>query len=134
MGFLVFLGKNHKSKCVTKERGLNLEERRQLSRVNYGAQSVIVICETGEKFFVKTENVSPLGMGIHMDADAPNILGKDIIIVAETLIMYADVIRQVKNEDGSYIVGIAAKKFTPEVLDYLFEHIGSETEETNETV
>ena len=64
-----------------------------------------------------------------MAADAPDIMGKDIIIVAETLIMYADVIRQVKNEDGSYIVGIAAKKFTPEVLDYLFEHIATETDE-----
>lgn len=65
-------------------------------------------------------------MGIHMDADAPDILGKDIIIVAQTLIMYADVTRQEKLEDGSCIIGIAAREFTPEVLEYLFEHIGTE--------
>lgn len=103
-----------------------MEERRKLSRVGYSAKSVIVICETGEKIFVRTENVSPLGMGIHMDADAPDILGKDIIIVAQTLIMYADVTRQEKLEDGSCIIGIAAREFTPEVLEYLFEHIGTE--------
>lgn len=102
-----------------------MEERRKLSRVDYSAKSVIVVCETGEKYYVETENVSPLGMGIHIDKDAPDILGKDIIIVAETLIMYADVVRQVRREDGSYTIGIAARKFTPEVLDYLFNHIGA---------
>lgn len=101
-----------------------LEERRKLSRVGYAAESVLVVCETGEKYYVHTENVSPLGMGVIMDADAPQIVGKDIIIVAETLIMYADVTRQEKQEDGSYMVGIAAKKFSPEVLNYLFSHIG----------
>ncbi len=103
-----------------------MEERRELSRVDYAAESVLVICESGEKYYVHTENVSPLGMGVIMNADAPDIKGKDIIIVAETLIMYADVIRQVKLEDGSYMIGIAAKKFTPEVLNYLFSHIGTE--------
>ena len=52
--------------------------------------------------------------------------GKDIIIVSDTLIMYANVTRQEKQDDGRYQVGIQAKKFTPEVLSYLFEHIGSE--------
>jgi hypothetical protein len=37
--------------------------------------------------------------------------------------MYALVNRQEKQEDGTYIVGIEAKKFTPDVLEYLFEHI-----------
>lgn len=103
-----------------------MEERRNIARVEYFAKSVVVDVETGEKYFVETDNVSPLGMGIHMDADAPDLTGKDIIIVAETLIMYADVNRQVKREDGSYTVGISAKKFTPEVLQYLFDHIASE--------
>lgn len=103
-----------------------VEERRSINRVDYKAKSVIVICDTGEKFFVETKNVSPLGMGVIMDADAPNIVGKDIIIVASTLIMYADVNRQEKNEDGTYIVGISAKEFTPEVLQYLFTHIGTD--------
>lgn len=101
-----------------------MEERRKLSRVGYNADSVLVICETGEKYYVHTENVSPLGMGVIMDANTPQIVGKDIIIVAETLIMYADVMRQEQREDGSYFIGIAAKKFSPEVLNYLFSHIG----------
>jgi hypothetical protein len=38
--------------------------------------------------------------------------------------MYATVARVVKRDDGTYTVGISAQKFTPEVLDYLFSHIG----------
>ena len=103
-----------------------MEERRNISRVEYRAKSVIVVCDTGEKYFVETKNVSPLGMGIIMDKDAPDIVGKDIIIVANTLIMYADVNRQEKNEDGTFTVGISAKQFTPEVLQYLFNHIAGD--------
>jgi len=103
-----------------------MEERRQINRVEYIAKSVIVVCETQETIQVNVENVSPLGMGIRMTEDRPDLVGKDIIIVAETLIMYADVIRQEKQEDGSYIVGIQAKKFTQDVLEYLFTHIGQD--------
>ena len=39
------------------------------------------------------------------------------------MIMYADVTRQEEQEDGDFKVAISAKKFTPEVLQYLFEHI-----------
>ena len=105
-----------------------MEERRKIARVSHPTKSVIVVCENGEKIFVETENVSPLGMGIRMPAGSPEIVGKDIIIVAETLIMYADVNRQVQREDGSFEVGISARKFTPEVLEYLFTHI-TENEE-----
>ena len=100
-----------------------MEERRKIDRVKYNAKSVVVVCDTQEKIFVEVENLSPLGMGLRMSADAPDILGKDIIIVAETLIMYADVNRQEKQEDGTYTVGIAARKFTPDVLEYLFDRI-----------
>lgn len=103
-----------------------MEERRQVNRVEYIAKSVIVVCETQETIQVNVDNVSPLGMGIVMMEDRPDIVGKDIIIVAETLIMYADVIRQEKQEDGSYIVGIQAKRFTQDVLEYLFTHIGQD--------
>lgn len=102
-----------------------MEERRNISRVAYDAKSVIVVCDTGEKYFVETKNVSPLGMGIIMPKDSPNIVGKDIIIVASTLIMYADVNRQEEQEDGTFVVGISAKQFTPEVLEYLFKSIGT---------
>lgn len=100
-----------------------MEERRNISRVDYSAKGVVVVCDTGEKYMVDTKNVSPLGMGIIMPVDSPDIIGKDIIIVASTLIMYADVNRQVKNDDGTYTVGISARQFTPEVLQYLFSHI-----------
>ena len=102
---------------------MNMKERRNISRVDYSAKGVVVVCDTGEKYMVETKNVSPLGMGIIMPADSPDIVGKDIIIVASTLIMYADVNRRVENEDGTFTVGISARQFTPEVLQYLFTHI-----------
>ena len=105
-----------------------MEERRKINRVEYIAKSVIVVCDTQEKIFVEVENVSPLGMGVRIPAGSPEILGKEIIIVAETLIMYAEVNRQEKQEDGSYIIGINAKKFTQDVLEYLFTHIAPEEE------
>lgn len=100
-----------------------MEERRQINRVEYPSNSVIVVCDSGDKYYVETKNVSPLGMGILAPENMPEIVGKDIIIVAETLIMYADVNRQVKEDDGRWTIGISAKKFTPEVLEYLFSHI-----------
>lgn len=100
-----------------------MEERRKIERVEYPARGVIVVCDTQERIFVKTTNVSPLGMGIQMAEGAPDIVGKDVIIVAETLIMYADVIRQEKQDDGSYVLGIKARKFTDDVLSFLFEKI-----------
>ncbi|MCR5301004.1 MAG: hypothetical protein K6E49_01035 [Lachnospiraceae bacterium] len=103
-----------------------MKERRNITRVDYTTKSVIVVCDTGEKYSVETKNVSPLGMGIVMPAGSPNIVGKDIIIVANTLIMYADVNRQVKHDDGTFTVGISARQFTPEVLQYLFTHIADE--------
>ncbi|MBO7386377.1 MAG: hypothetical protein J6U15_01085 [Lachnospiraceae bacterium] len=101
-----------------------MEERRRIDRVAYDAKSVVVVCDTQEKIFAQVVNLSPLGMAVRLPKDAPDILGKDIIIVAETLIMYADVIR--KDEpasDGTVIVGISARKFTGDVLEYLFDRI-----------
>ena len=93
------------------------KERRQIDRVPYPANGVIVVCEDQRKLFVSIQDVSPLGIGVNMPADGPDILGKDIIIVTETLIMYAD---------GTYFIGVAAKKFTEEVLQYLFDRIAPE--------
>ena len=101
-----------------------MEERRKIDRVIYPAKCIVVVCETGETLQAETANVSPLGMGIKMSAGSPNIEGKDVIVVAETLIMYADVTRQVETEDGSFEIGVEARKFTPEVLQYLFDSIG----------
>ena len=52
------------------------------------------------------------------------LLGKQVIVVAETLIMYAEVSREEKQEDGSTFIGVHAIKFTDDVLQYLFSHIG----------
>ena len=101
-----------------------MEERRQINRVEYPTKSVIVVCDTGEKYYVDTVNVSPLGMGIKAPAETPNLEGKDIIIVADTLIMYADVTRQTENADKTYEIGIKARRFTTDVLEYLFSSIG----------
>lgn len=105
-----------------------MEERRQISRIEYQTKSVIVVCDTQEKFYVEVHNVSPLGMGITAKANTPELLGKDVIIVTDTLIMYALVNRQEKNADGTYTLGISAKKFTDDVLEYLFTNIGMDTE------
>ena len=76
-----------------------------------------------------TEKVSPLGRALRAPEEVPDILGRDIILVADTMIMYADVTRQEKQECGSGILGIAARKFSEDVLQYLFERIaGEETE------
>lgn len=50
-----------------------MEERRNISRVDYAAKGVIVVCDTGDKYFVDTKNVSPLGMGIIAPADLSDI-------------------------------------------------------------
>ena len=101
-----------------------MEERRRIDRVGYQAKSVIVVCDSGESIFVETCNASPLGIAFTMPAGSPDLKGKDITILAEDpMIMYADVTRQEEQEDGGFKVAISAKKFTPEVLQYLFEHI-----------
>lgn len=100
-----------------------MEERREINRVDYAVKSVIVTCDTYEKFIVDALNVSPLGMGLVAPADTPMLEGRQIIIVADTLIMYADVLRQEKMEDGQFQIGIQARKFSPDVLQYLFDHI-----------
>ena len=105
------------------ERYFIMEEKREINRVDYHANSVIVVCDTQQSFQAEVENVSPLGMGVRVPADAPELLHQDIIIVAETLIMYATVNRVEKKEDGTSFVGISAKKFTTDVLQYLFERI-----------
>ncbi|MBE5833021.1 MAG: hypothetical protein E7309_00085 [Butyrivibrio sp.] len=103
-----------------------MEDRRKINRVSYPTKSVLVDCETQTRYYVKTDNVSPLGMGLIADSTIPNLVGKDVIIVAETMIMYADVVRQVKNEDGTVTLGVNARKFTEDVLEYLFDRIVGE--------
>ncbi len=104
-------------------------ERRRIDRVSYNADSVMVVREDLKKIYCKVLNLSPLGVAVTVDGDTPSLLGKDVIIVADTLIMYADVIREDPAEDGNRIVALNAKKFTNEVLEYLFEHIAEDEEQ-----
>jgi hypothetical protein len=106
-----------------------MEERRRINRVDYNANSVIVDRDTQEKFYGQVKNISPLGMAITINGDTPKLTGRDVIVVAETLIMYADVIREDEMEDGSRVVAVSSKKFTNEVLNYLFERVGLQDEE-----
>ena len=101
-----------------------MEERRSINRTDYSSKGVIVICDSEQKLYVEIKNISPCGMGISAPVDCPDIMGKDIIVIAETMIMYATVNRMEQNEDGRYIIGIEARKFSDEVLKYLFEKIG----------
>ena len=83
-----------------------MEERREISRVEYKTNGVVVICDTQEKIYVDVKDISPLGMGICVPEGHEGLLGKQVIIVAETFI------------------GVHAIKFTDDVLQYLFSHIG----------
>ncbi len=100
-----------------------MEERRRIERTRYSAMDVIIVCDTEEKFYIKVENISPLGMGISMPAGCPELEGKDVIIVAETMIMFAVVRRMLRREDGSVEVGVEAKPYTQEMLNCLYEGV-----------
>ncbi|WP_026518688.1 PilZ domain-containing protein [Butyrivibrio sp. MC2021] len=100
-----------------------MEERRKINRIEFKANSVIVDRDSLEKFYGQVKNISPLGMAITVKSDTPSLMGKDVIIVAETLIMYADVVREDNEADGTRTIAFNAKRFTEDVLQYLFEHI-----------
>ncbi|MBO4678045.1 MAG: hypothetical protein J5626_00085, partial [Lachnospiraceae bacterium] len=95
----------------------------RIDRVSYKADSVIVVREDLNKVYAKVVNLSPLGVAVTVDGDTPSLLGKDVIIVADTVIMYADVIREDSVENGTRTVALSARMFTNEVLEYLFDHI-----------
>lgn len=101
-----------------------MEERREITRVEYSSPGVIVLVDEAVKIPVKVANVSPLGMGVLVEKNAPALLGKDIIIVADCLVMYANVNRVADYDEDYNIVGIKGKTFDSATLGYLFDHIG----------
>ncbi len=106
-----------------------MQERRTINRVEFLANSVIVDRKTLEKYYGQVKNISPLGIAITVDKRIPNLVGRDVIIVAETMIMYAETVRE-DNENGmKKSLAFKACKFTPDVLQYLFESIGGEEDE-----
>ncbi len=104
-------------------------ERRTISRVEFLANSAIVDRETLKKYYGQVKNVSPLGIAVTVDAAVPSLVGRDMIVVAETMIMYAEVLREDEEAEGKKTVAFKAKQFTPDVLQYLFDQIGLDDEE-----
>lgn len=98
-------------------------ERRAIGRVAFPSKGAMVVCETHQVMYVDVRDLGPIGVGVLVNEDAPDLVGKDVIMVAETLIMYADVVRQEPMPDGGFSIGLAAKKFSKEVLQYLFDSI-----------
>ncbi len=104
-------------------KGFTMEERRRIERTKYSAMDIIIVCDTEEKYYIKVENISPLGMGITMPAGSPDIIGKEVIIVAECMVMFAVVRRMIPCEDGSIEVGVEAKPYTRDMLNCLYEGV-----------
>ena len=106
-----------------------MDERRIINRVEFLANSVIVDRDSLHKYFGQVKNISPLGLAIIVDNKIPSLKGKDVIVVGETMIMYADVVREDEEDNGTRLLAFSARKFTGDVLQYLFEHIGIELED-----
>lgn len=98
-------------------------ERRAVGRVAYQSEGVAVVCDTQTVIHVKVYDIGPGGVGLTLPAGSPELVGKDMILVTGTMIMYADVVRQEPLEGGGWWAGLAARRFSPDVLQYLFESI-----------
>lgn len=105
-----------------------MQERRTINRVEFIANSVIVDKETLTKYYGQVKNISPLGIAITVDKRIPDLVSRDVIVVAETMIMYAEAVREDKEEGAKKTLAFQARKFTPDVLQYLFTQIGDEQE------
>lgn len=100
---------------------MNRLERRAIGRVSFPSNAIIVLCDTQEVLYVNVRDLGPIGVGAEVPNDTADLVGKDVILVAETLIMYADVVRQAPTADGTFIVGLAARKFPKDVLQFLID-------------
>ena len=110
-----------------------MQERRTINRIEFLANSVIVDRATLEKYYGQVKNISPLGIAITVDKRIPNLVGRDVIIVAETMIMYSECVREDHEEGMKKSLAFKASKFTPDVLQYLFESIGGDEDEEEGT-
>lgn len=98
-------------------------ERRTSGRVEYPSRGIAVACDTQTVIHMSVLDIGPGGAGIILPPDTPFLTGKDLILITDTMIIYADVIRQERSEDGSWKVGLAARRFSSEVLQYLLDSI-----------
>lgn len=106
--------------------------------MDYPAQAVAVVCDTQQVIRADVRDIGPGGVGLILPEDTPKLLGEDMILITDTVIMYADAIRQEQLEDGRWSVGLSARKFSGEVLQYLFDSIELrskyEEEDQNESI
>ena len=94
-------------------------ERRTSGRVEYPSRGIAVACDTQTVIHMSVLDIGPGGAGLILPPDTPYLTGKDLILITDTMIIYADVIRQ----DGSWKAGLAARRFSSEVLQYLLDSI-----------
>ena len=100
--------------------------------------NIVLLCQWGASTDLVAEKIreaaSEQGIEVMVNAypanelaniiDTADIVGKEIIIVADCMVMYATVNRMADYDDTHKIIGISGKSFNDETLSYLFEHIG----------
>ena len=78
-------------------------------------------------------DVSPLGLSLTVAEDAPDLLNSNVIVATDTMIMYAQIVRRVPRKEGGWQLGVNARRFTPEIVQYLFTSIsGQDVSEMSE--
>lgn len=80
-------------------------------------------CDTQRVMRVGIVDIGPGGVGLTIPEAVPAMIGKDRILITDAMIMYMEVIRQEQAEDGTWRAGLAARKFSREVLQYLADSI-----------
>lgn len=101
-----------------------INDKRKIGRIEFSTPSQMVVYGTGETIYVRVEDASPKGMGLSIKGQPHDLLNKDVIVIADTVIMYASIRHVTPRNDGTCFVGIAAKKFTDEVLRYIVRNFG----------
>jgi hypothetical protein len=105
-----------------------MEERRSINRIEFLANSVIVDRESLEQYYGQVKNISPLGIAITVDERIPNLVGRDCIVIVDTMIMYSEAVREDEEFGMKKSVAFKARRFEPDVLKFLFDHVGNDDE------
>lgn len=98
-------------------------ERRISGRVAHPSKGIAVLCDTQTVIHVNVLDIGPGGASLILPPDTPELTGRDLILIASTMIIYADVVRQERLGDGSWRAGLAARRFSSEVMQYLLDSI-----------
>ncbi len=103
-----------------------VRDKRNIGRIEFKTPSLMVVYGTGETIYVNVEDVSPMGMGLTIKGRATDLINKDVVIVADTVVMYADVKHVTLRSDGTCLIGVCAKKLTDEILRYIIRNFGQD--------